>query len=91
MKDSENKGKRLTAEGRLKDARVKRSLHGHAECILNGWFKISVHILFKKSSYIINMTFKINWFLVSKYCVIQFSIFVLLNITTFLHSSFNPG
>ena len=42
MKDSENKGKRLTAEGRLKDARVKRSLHGHAECILNGWFKILV-------------------------------------------------
>lgn len=88
MKDSENKGKGLTAEGRLKDARVKMSLHGHAECILYGWCKISVHILLKKSSYIINMTFKINWFLVSKYCV---SIFVLLNITTFLHSSFNPG
>lgn len=46
MKDSENKGKRLTAEGRLKDARVKMSLRGHAECILNGWFKVSVHILF---------------------------------------------
>lgn len=88
MKDSENKGKGLTAEGRLKDARVKMSLHGHAECILYGWCKISVHILLKKSSYIINMTFKIKWFLVSKYCV---SIFVLLNITTFLRSSFNPG
>ena len=46
MKDSENKGKRLTAEGRLKDARVKMSLRGHAECILNGWFKVSVHILY---------------------------------------------
>lgn len=49
-----------------------------------------MHILFKNSSYVIDMTFKM-FGTVSKYCIIQLSIFVLLNITIFLFSSFNLG
>lgn len=80
MKDSENKGKGLTAEGRLKDACVcggDVTTWTWLVCA-DGWFDCwGIVVIF---SYVIYVLFK--W-LFSKYHFIQFSIFAVLNIFFF--------
>lgn len=93
MKDSENKGKGPTAQGRLKDLGMK--CHFTDMVSLYWWPTLNYCVYLFLKFWLCNkhdfFFFLNDWLLVSKYCVIQFSISLLPNRTIFLQSSFNLG